>query len=192
MKPTFFKTAADFRAWLEANHDKAEELWVGYYKKDSGKPSMDWPESVDQALCFGWIDGRREKVDDDSYMNRFTPRKPTSRWSAVNIKKVEALIEKGLMHPAGLAAFEKRTAEGSYSYEERNEAALNEAEERELRTNPKAWEYFQAQPPFYRKNAIFWVISAKKDETRRKRLAQLIDDSQHGRPIPPLTRRGKP
>jgi len=190
----FFKTPSEFRAWLEANHDKAHELWVGYYKKGSGKPSMTWPESVDQALCFGWIDGIRKSIDDESYTNRFTPRKPTSNWSAVNIKRVMELTEQGLMHPAGLAAFEKRKDDksGIYGYEQRENAALSDDYEKQFKANAKAWDWFRSQAPSYQKMATWWVISARQEATRLKRLATLIDDSEHGVRIAPLRPPAKP
>jgi uncharacterized protein YdeI (YjbR/CyaY-like superfamily) len=189
MKPTFFATQAKFRAWLEKHHDTAPELVVGFYKKGSGNPSITWPESVDQALCFGWIDGVRMSLDDERYANRFTPRTPRSNWSARNIKRAEELIDLGLMHPAGLKAFEARTDDRSaiYSYEQRHSAKLDEAYERRFRRNKKAWAYFQSKPPSYRTTAVYWVMSAKKEETRERRLARLIDDSAHGRTVPPLT-----
>jgi uncharacterized protein YdeI (YjbR/CyaY-like superfamily) len=182
MKPTFFESAEAFRRWLEKNHDKQSELLVGFYKKSSGKPSITWPESVDQALCFGWIDGIRRRIDDESYSIRFTPRKPRSVWSAVNIRRATELVKLALMHPAGLRAFEQRTEDRSriYSYENAEER-LPAAEEKQFRANRKAWTYFSAQPPGYRRLAIFWILSAKKPETRARRLAQLIEDSSHGR-----------
>lgn len=191
MKPQFFTTPSKFRAWLEKNHAKSRELLVGFYKRDSGKPSITWPESVDAALCFGWIDGVRKSIDAESYTIRFTPRKPRSTWSAVNIKRAKELIGLGLMHPAGLKAFEARTDEKTaiYSYEQRHAGKLEPAYERQFKANRRAWEYFQARPPSYRKAAIWWVVSAKKEETRQSRLARLIEDSQNGRAIPPLTRR---
>src|SRR5262249_4747700 len=187
----FFATPDDFRRWLAEHHNDVEELWVGYYKKGTGKPSLTWPESVDQALCFGWIDGVRKSLDSDSYAIRFTPRKPRSRWSAVNVSRVKELTNLGLMQPPGLKAFQERTEEGTYSYEQRNAAELDEADEQTFRANESAWEFSQAQPPSYRKAALWWFISPKKDKTKRKRLPQLIDDSAHGRPIPPLARRPK-
>jgi uncharacterized protein YdeI (YjbR/CyaY-like superfamily) len=189
MKPTFFATPAKFRAWLEKHHDTTPELLVGFYKKGSGKPSITWPESVDQALCFGWIDGVRSSLDDERYANRFTPRKPRSNWSARNIERAKELIDLGLMHPAGLKAFEARTDDRSavYSYEQRHSAELDEAYERRFRRNKKAWEYFRSKPPSYRATAVYWVMSAKKEETRERRLARLIDDSAQGRTVPPLT-----
>ena len=189
MKPTFFATPAEFRAWLEKHHDTSQELLVGYYKKSSGKPSITWPESVDEALCFGWIDGVRKGIDDERYTIRFTPRKPRSIWSAVNIKRAKELIELGLMRPAGLLAFEARTDDRSaiYAYEQRHAATLDEEFERQFRANKKAWDFFLSRPPSYRNAAIYWVMSAKKEETRRKRLATLVEDSKRGRTVPSLT-----
>jgi uncharacterized protein YdeI (YjbR/CyaY-like superfamily) len=193
-EPTFFATPDAFRSWLEAHHATEQELLVGYYKKGSGIPSMTWPESVDQALCFGWIDGVRRGRDDTSYTIRFTPRKRRSIWSAVNIERFGQLAELGLVHPAGHKAFEARADERSavYAYEQRDNATLDAAAEQQFRDNARAWEFFQAQPAGYRKTAIWWVISAKKEETRSKRLATLIDDSAQRRTIAPLTRRTKP
>lgn len=182
--PIFFPTPADFRAWLEANHTSAAELWVGYYRKGVARPGMIWSESVDQALCFGWIDGVRQRINDESYTNRFTPRRRGSNWSQVNIKRALELIEAGLMQSAGLAAFEARdkASAGEYSYESRPQG-LDEACEVELRADAAAWTYWEAQPPHYRKGAAHWVMSAKREETRRKRLATLIEDSAAGRRI---------
>ena len=190
MDPTFFPTPADFRAWLERNHDTKAELLVGFYKKGSGRPSITWPESVDQALCFGWIDGVRRGIDDESYTIRFTPRKVTSTWSSVNIKRVGELTSEGLMRPAGLEAFERRSAakSGIYSYEQRREAKLDAEQERQFRAHEQAWSFFQSQPAGYRRTATYWVVSAKRDETRRRRLATLIDDSANGRRLRHLTR----
>lgn len=186
MDPIFFPTPADFRTWLEANHDKVSELWVGYYKKSTGKPSMNWPESVDQALCFGWIDGVRKSIDAESYANRFTPRRPGSNWSAINIAKVEALMAQGLMHPAGIAAFEARKEDksGVYSYEQRENAALSAEQEAQFRANAPAWEFFHSRPGSYRKAAIWWVVSAKQEATRERRMATLIELSAQGELIP--------
>jgi uncharacterized protein YdeI (YjbR/CyaY-like superfamily) len=190
-KPTFFAAPAEFRAWLEEHHATARELWVGYHRKGTGRPSITWPESVDQALCFGWIDGIRKSVDDASYMIRFTPRRARSTWSAVNVMRVVELTELGLMRPAGLRAFEERTDEktGIYSYEQARTAELDAAHEERFRAHEPAWEFFQAQPAWYRRAATRWVASAKKEETRLRRLATLIEDSAHGRTIAPLTRR---
>jgi uncharacterized protein YdeI (YjbR/CyaY-like superfamily) len=191
---TFFAEPADFRAWLEKNHDRASELWVGFHKKGSGRPSITWPESVDEALCFGWIDGVRKSLGPDSYMIRFTPRKARSTWSAVNIKRAQELAAEGRMRPAGLKAFEARTDDRSaiYAYEQRHAAKLDPEQEREFRANAKAWEYFQSRPPSYRRTATWWVVSAKREETRRKRLRTLIEDSAQGRTIRQLTRPSPP
>ena len=188
--PTFFTKPSEFRAWLEKNHDKASEIWVGFYKKGSGKPSITMPESVDEALCFGWIDSVRRGVNDTSYANRFTKRKTRSTWSAINIGRVKELIRLGRMRPAGLRAFEQRTDERSaiYSYEQRESAKLGSAFEKQFRANKKAWNFFRAQAPWYQRVSAFWVVSAKKDDTRMNRLTKLIEDSENGRTIPPLTR----
>lgn len=189
--PTFFETPAAFRAWLEAHHDKERELVVGYWKVGSGRPSMTWPESVDEALCFGWIDGVRRRIDDASYSIRFTPRKPRSHWSAVNVGRVEALSREGRMRPTGLKAFEERVAQrtGVYSYEQAEEPTLPPEMEKRFRARRKAWTFFQAQAPSYRRTATHWVASAKKEETREKRLAELIGCSDEGRRLPQFTRR---
>jgi uncharacterized protein YdeI (YjbR/CyaY-like superfamily) len=189
MQVVFFETPTAFRAWLEANHETASELWVGFHKKATGRPSMVWSEAVDQALCFGWIDGIRKRVDGDSYANRFTPRKPRSTWSNVNIEKVARLSEQGLMTPAGLRAFEARdpVKSGIYSFEQRPET-LPPAFEEQFRANADAWTFWQTQPPGYRRTATFWVLSAKREDTRQRRLATLIEDSAHGRRIGLLAR----
>lgn len=188
MKATFFESAAAFRRWLEKSHKKEDELIVGYYKINTGKPSMTWSESVDQALCFGWIDGIRRKIDDESYCIRFTPRRPRSNWSAVNICKMEDLIEKGLMTPAGLAVYQLREEEKSriYAYEKR-EVRFSPEYRRLFTANRDAWKYFQSMPKSYRKPATNWVMSAKREETRLKRLHTLIADSEAGRKIKPLS-----
>lgn len=193
MNPKFFKTPSDWRKWLERNHNKAEELWVGFYKKDSGKPSLTWPESVDGALCFGWIDGLRKSIDDVSYMIRFTPRRPKSIWSAINLKRVEELTKQGLMHESGLKVYQARDPEksGQYSFEQEKPQQLYEAYEKKLRANKRAWKFFQAQPPWYQRTSSFWIMSAKQEETRLRRLAILIDDSAHERSIGPLKRPAK-
>jgi uncharacterized protein YdeI (YjbR/CyaY-like superfamily) len=189
--PVFFPEAAAWRRWLERHHDTATEVWMGLYKKSSGKPSITWPEAVDEALCFGWIDGVRKSIDATSYRNRFTPRRRDSNWSAVNIRRVKELIELGRMHPAGLKAFEARKEDrsGVYSYEQRHLARLEPAHEQKLRANRKAWSYFQDSPPSYRKAAIWWVVSAKQEATRLRRLDQLISHSERERTVPPLTPR---
>ncbi|HKF01240.1 MAG TPA: YdeI/OmpD-associated family protein [Candidatus Sulfotelmatobacter sp.] len=189
-KPQFFPTLADWRAWLEKHHANTEEFWVGFYKRDSGRPSITWPESVDGALCFGWIDGVRKSIDATSYKIRFTPRKPRSIWSAINIKRAKELSKQRLMHAAGLAAFEKRDGNRSaiYAYEQRKTAKLPSEFDRQFRTNPEAWTFFQSQPPWYQRTSTYWVISAKKEETRVKRLAILIDCSTRKQKIPTLNR----
>jgi uncharacterized protein YdeI (YjbR/CyaY-like superfamily) len=190
VKATFFASLSLWRAWLEQYCEQTPELWVGFYKKTSGKPSIAWPEAVDAALCFGWIDGVRKNIDEISYAIRFTPRRPRSIWSAINIKRVQNLGEMGLMRPAGLKAFQERTGErsGIYAYEQKNAAGLG-VYEKQFRANKKAWKFFEAQAPWYRKTATWWVISAKKEDTRLKRLATLINDSEHCRTIQRLTRR---
>ncbi len=191
MKPTYFATPSDFRAWLKDQHASVDELWVGFFKRGSGKPSITWPEAVDVALCYGWIDGVRRSVDDDRYTMRFTPRRPGSVWSARNVGRAEELTRKGLMRAPGKSAFEQRVKEnsGAYSYEQRRSVKLDRSYERQLRDNADAWSFFQGQPPSYRRAAIWWVVSAKKEETRLRRLAMLIQDSENGRTIKPLTRR---
>ena len=185
MQPRFFASPDEFRAWLEANYDSESEVVVGFHKKHTGLPSLTWTESVREALCFGWIDGVRRRIDDDSYSIRFTPRKQGSNWSVVNVRHVAELTRAGRMHRAGIEAFEARTPEktGVYTYENRHEAKLSLEHEEQLQANEKAWEFFQAQPPGYRQTAIFWVVSAKREETRARRLATLIDDSAHHRRI---------
>ncbi|HMI07048.1 MAG TPA: YdeI/OmpD-associated family protein [Flavobacterium sp.] len=181
MKPHFFKDQNDFRKWLSKNHEKETELLVGFHKVGSRKPSMTWPESVDQALCFGWIDGVRKSVDADSYTIRFTPRKSDSIWSTVNINKMEVLTKAGLMQPAGLAAFAKRkdSKSGIYSHET-EEKSLTPAYEKIFRANKKAWDFFCSQPPGYRKTAIHLVMTAKQEKTQISRLESLIADSAAG------------
>lgn len=163
---------------------------MGFYKKASGRPSITWPESVDEALCVGWIDGLRKSRDESSYMIRFTPRKAGSTWSAVNIARVEELTEQGRMRAAGVEAFARRIEAKSaiYAYEQRDRAALDAGSEQQFRARPAAWKFFQAQPAWYRRTAMWWVISAKREETRQKRLATLIADSDAGRTIHQLTR----
>ncbi len=181
----FFREPADFRAWLLAKHNVAHQLWVGFYRKDSKRPSITWPESVDEALCVGWIDGIRKSIDAESYKIRFTPRKPSSTWSAVNIARVAEQTRAGRMRPAGLAAFARRVEQKSaiYPYENRVAARLSAADEKQFRASLAAWEFFTAQAPSYRTVAVWWVISAKRAETRQKRLASLIVDSAARRRI---------
>lgn len=181
MAPLFFTSAGEFRKWLKKNHKKEKELIVGYYKVNSGKPSMTWPQSVDQALCFGWIDGVRKSIDEDRYQIRFTPRKPGSIWSAVNIKKIETLTQQGLMMPAGIAIFQKRTENKSRVYSfENDEAEFSPKLEKQFKSNKTAWKYFQALAPSYRKTSKNWVMDAKQETTQLKRLNQLIEASASG------------
>jgi uncharacterized protein YdeI (YjbR/CyaY-like superfamily) len=189
-KTLFFPTPDDFRAWLEEHHATERELSVGFYKKDCGKPSITWPESVDAALCYGWIDGVRNSIDAIRYCIRFTPRRPTSTWSAINFKRVAELTKLGLMHPAGVRAFEARKGgkTGIYAYEQRQNAMLRPADEKKLRANKKAWRFFQSQPAWYRRTAAYRVISAKQEETRQRRLQRLIEDSERGLSIKELRR----
>ena len=182
MNPKFFPTQFDFRRWLEENHDKETELIVGFYKVGSGKPSMTWSEAVDQALCFGWIDGVRRKVDAESYSNRFTPRRPQSNWSAVTIAKVEELTRQNLMKPAGLAAFAKREEKRSkiYAYENELKRFSDEFEKR-FKARVQAWKFFEKQANWYKKQMINWVMTAKQEATREKRLEKLIIESENER-----------
>jgi len=182
MKATFFKTPLDFRKWLEKNHTRVQELLVGFHKRGSGKPSITWPESVREALCFGWIDGVRRRVDDESYTIRFSPRRPRSIWSAINIKMAQELVDQGRMQAAGLKAFEarKENRSGIYSYEQRPQE-FPEPYASKFRVNKAAWAFFQAQPAGYRKMVCWYVISAKKEETRLQRLERLIAESARGR-----------
>jgi uncharacterized protein YdeI (YjbR/CyaY-like superfamily) len=185
METRFFKTPDEFRAWLAANHSTATEIGVVFHSKASGKPTMTWSEAVDQALCFGWIDSIARRIDETSRVQRFTPRKPKSNWSAVNIRKVGELAARGLMTPAGRAAFARReeARSGVYSYENRHLAELDPARQAMFKKNAVAWEFFSKQPPSYRQTAIYWVMNAKRDETRSSRLARLIDASAHNRRI---------
>ena len=189
MHPIFFGAPEEFRAWLEEHHATATELLAGFHKKSTGRPTMTWTESVREALCFGWIDGIRRSLGDESYTIRFTPRKPRSNWSSLNVRHVEELIREGRMTPAGLAAYEARTPErtGVYAFEQRHAARLEPEQEERFRADPKAWEFFQAQPASYRQTAIYWVVSAKREETRARRLATLISDSAAGRRLAQLT-----
>lgn len=188
MNPAFFKTAAAFRAWLARHHDSATELLVGFHKVGSGRKSITYQEALDEALAFGWIDGVRRRLDDESYSIRFTPRKPTSVWSAVNINRVKELEAAGRMEPAGLAAFAKRDEKRSaiYSYE-RDAAALDVEALKTFAASKKALEFYERQAPWYRRTTAHWVISAKRPETRDRRLRTLIDYSARGERIPMLT-----
>ena len=188
-EPIFFESPQAFYDWLEDHHGSEDEVYVGYWKKATGRPSLTWSEAVDQALCFGWIDGRVNRIDEERHMQRFTPRRPGSNWSKVNVEKVAKLTEAGRMRPAGLAAFEKRTdaKTGVYSFE-RDSAELPAEYEKRLRANKAASDYFDSRPPWYRRTAIHLVMSAKREETRERRLTQLIDDSAAGRDIKQLRR----
>ena len=190
--PRFFATAAALRAWLAKNHAKARELWVGFHKKGSGRPSVTYPEALDEALCFGWIDGVRKRVDDTSYKVRFTPRKRDSYWSAVNTRRFGELEKAGRVAPPGREAFERRDASltAQYSFE-REAAAFTRADQRAFQSAPGAWKYFLAQAPYYRKLCTLWVTSAKKDETRRRRLEELVATCARGRRIDLLAPAGK-
>ncbi len=189
-RPTFFRTPAAFRRWLEAHHASARELWVGFYRKGTGRPSITWPESVDEALCFGWIDGVRKKLDEESYEIRFTPRNSRSGWSTVNTRRIQELIREGRVQPAGLRAYDARdrVKSGVYSFEQRTQAKLGPDAEKRFKANKKAWTFFQSQPPGYRRIVTWWVVSAKKDDTRARRLETLIADSEAGRRIGLLRR----
>ena len=188
MDAVFFATPGKLRAWLVANHETAPELIVGYFKKGTGKPSITWPESVDQALCFGWIDGVRRGIDAERYCIRFTPRRARSIWSAVNIRRFGELDADGLVTPAGHLAFAARTEGRSsvYAHEQKTEPVLSPEAEARFRANTGAWAYFCAQPPSYRRTAIHLVTSAKKPETRERRLEHLIAHSAEEQPIPQL------
>jgi uncharacterized protein YdeI (YjbR/CyaY-like superfamily) len=189
-QPRFFATPAKLRAWLERHHAAASELWVGFHKRDSGKTSITWPESVDEALCFGWIDGIRKSLGETSYVIRFTPRRATSKWSTVNTRRIDELMAQGRVEPAGRAAFERRDAakSGVYSYEQRHQAKLDSSFEQRFRADRKAWSYFDSEAPWYRRVATYWVMSAKREETRERRLATLIDCSARGERIGELKR----
>jgi uncharacterized protein YdeI (YjbR/CyaY-like superfamily) len=194
MTPTFFPTPQAFRRWLERHHETESVLLVGFYKKGSGRPSITWPESVDEALCFGWIDGVRKSLDAESYTIRFTPRKAGSTWSVVNLRKARELIASGRMQPAGLRAFEGRDPKksGTYSFEQRAAARLSPEMEAEFRANPAAWSFFQAQPPGYRRIAFWWIVSAKQEPTRMRRLRTLIAESAAGQRIGLLRKKDDP
>ena len=187
--PTFFPTPADFRAWLKKNHNKESVLWVGYYKKATGKPSVTWEETVDEALCYGWIDGVRRAVDDESYVIRFTPRKPKGVWSRRNIERVEALKAGGRMRNAGLGAYAHKDVhpDSGYAVGDRPKALPKEMIA-EFKKHPEAWAFYESQPSGYRKQTTAWATSAKREETRQRRLATLIDDSANGLRIKQLRR----
>ena len=192
--PLYFETPAELRDWFDANHETASELWLGSYKKATGRPSVQWSEAVDEALCVGWIDSIRYSLDAERSAQRFTPRRKGSNWSAVNIAKVAELTAQGRMRPAGLAAFAARSDARSavYSYEQRHAAAFAPDDEARFRANASAWEWWEKRPPSYRTAARYWVVSAKKPETRARRLDTLIEDSAAGRTVKPLTPRRAP
>jgi uncharacterized protein YdeI (YjbR/CyaY-like superfamily) len=187
----FFDTAADLREWFEQHHESAPELFVGYWKKGTGRTGVSHPEAIEQALCFGWIDSISRTIDAQRYQVRFTPRRRGSVWSAINIAKIAELTGRGLMRPAGLRAFEERKPDrtGVYAHEQPAGAQLDEEQTARLRADPRAWEWFSAQTPSYRRSAAHWVVSAKRADTRERRLAQLISDSAAGRKVPPLVPR---
>jgi uncharacterized protein YdeI (YjbR/CyaY-like superfamily) len=190
MKPRFFKTPTDFRAWLEKNHAKTPELWVGFYKKGSGKKGITYAEALDEALSFGWIDGLTRGLDEATWTIRFTPRKARSHWSAININRFGELKAEGRVRPSGLAAFEARDAtERKYSYEA-PPRRLDPKYEKRLRANKRAWAYWESEPPSYRRAVMFWVMSAKREETRQRRLDVLLESSLKGERVPPLRQRG--
>ena len=188
--PLFFATPSDFRGWLERHHASAAELWVGFHKKSSGRPSITWPESVDEALCFGWIDGIRKSLDADSYVIRFTPRRRGSIWSEVNVGRVKSLKREGRMRPAGLGAFTKRDPKKTslYAYEQRHSAELSPEELKTFKSQKRAWDFFQSQPPGYRQLAAWFVVTAKQPATRARRLTRLIADSAAGQRLGPMGR----
>ena len=179
--PVFFPTQDEFRAWLQEHHASEGPLWVGYYRKSSGRASITWAETVDEALCFGWIDGVRKSRDETSYVIRFTPRRPTSVWSARNFERVEALRAAGCMRPPGLAAYAHRNKHPQSGYTVGDRPTEFPAEiARRFQAHLSAWDFYNAQPPGYRKQTVFWVTSARREATRERRLAQLIEDSVNG------------
>jgi uncharacterized protein YdeI (YjbR/CyaY-like superfamily) len=174
--PQFFDSIDELRAWFVAHHETADELILGFWKKGTGRATFAWSDAVDQGLCFGWVDSVRRRIDDESFSNRFTPRRARSNWSDLNIAKVEALRAAGLMYPAGLAAYENRAVRAAqYSFEQPADLVLDPLQERQFRADPVAWEFFQSRSPAYRKRAIWWVVGAKREETRASRLLTLIE-----------------
>ena len=193
MSPIFFRSQSEFRKWLKKSHLEATEVWVGMYKVHTGKPSITWNQAVDEALCFGWIDSVVRRIDDECHMQRFTPRKPSSIWSAKNIKRIGELMDEGRVSEHGIKVFNERDPrrQNLYSSEQQN-IAFTAEQEKLFRRNRNAWTYFQSKPASYRRPATWWVISAKREETRARRLAQLIEDSAAGRHIKPfIARKGK-
>ena len=187
-----YKTPTALRKWFEKNHDKRDELWIGFYKKSSGKGGVTYKEAVDLALCYGWIDGIRKSVDAESYTIRFTPRRARSIWSDVNIKRVKELMKTGVIHEAGMAAYERRREDrsGVYSFE-RKRRGLSDEYVRKIKANKKAWAYYSSRPPGYRRTSGHWVMAAKKEETRERRLGILIECSAKGERVPVLRRSGE-
>jgi uncharacterized protein YdeI (YjbR/CyaY-like superfamily) len=185
----FFDTAADLRAWFEANHDSAPELFVGYWKKGTGRTGVTHPEAIEQALCFGWIDSVARGLDEQRYRVRFTPRRKGSVWSSVNIAKIAELTARGLMTPAGVTAFELRKVDQAPAYSYEQDGSFDPEQTARFQADPMAWEWFAGQSAYYRRAATHWVISAKRPETRERRLAQLIADSAAGTRVPPLAPR---
>ena len=191
MEIKIFSRPAEFREWLEKNHDCVSELWLGMYNQRTDKKSITYREALDEALCFGWIDGVRKSINETTYKQRFTPRKPKSYWSAVNIRRVGELAKLGRMAPSGVKAFEQRTSgSGKYSFESRPKK-LPPAFEKQFKANAAAWKFFRAQAPWYQRTSSFWVVSAKQEETRQRRLATLISDSEKGRRLSMLTSKAK-
>jgi len=189
MDPIFFASPGEFRDWLEQNHGRAREVLVGFHKKHTGRPTLTWPESVDEALCHGWIDGIRRSLGEEAYTIRFTPRKAKSTWSAVDLKRVPELVAEGRMRPAGMKAYEAREESNSriYAYENGHNAVFDPALEERFRANGAAWDFFHAQPAGYQRTVTYWVMSAKQEATRIRRLEQLMADSAAGRRVDPLT-----
>src|SRR5216683_8221760 len=182
-----FNSSAEFREWLETNHDRVSELWLGFYNKRTDKKSITYREALDEARCFGWIDGVRKSINQTTYKQRFTPRKAKSYWSAVNTRRAGELAKLGRMASAGVKAFERRASDsGKYSFESRPKK-LPSSYEKQFKANPAAWEFFRTQAPWYQRTSSFWVVSAKQEETRQRRLATLISDSQKGRRLDMLT-----
>ncbi|MBR9919944.1 MAG: bacteriocin-protection protein [Bacteroidetes bacterium] len=192
MEILFFPTPNDFRDWLDANHEKLDEQWIGFYKKKTGKASITWPQSVDEALCYGWIDGLRKSIDEKSYKIRFTPRRPTSHWSDVNVRRFKELKKEGRIQPAGLAAYKKKkddnTARASY---EQNKLEFSEAYIQKIKSNKVAWAYYKKLPPYALKASKWYVLSAKQEKTRQRRLQILIDSCEEGKKIPQLRKKGE-
>ncbi len=190
LKPTFFKTPSALRKWFIKNHLSKKELLLGYYKKATKKASVDWSQSVDEAICFGWIDGIRRRIDDEAYSIRFTPRKEKSHWSAVNIEKVKRLTKEGLMYPAGEAAFKKLDSKNAmqFAYEQKK-IVLDKKYEAQIKAKEKAWSFFDNLAPSYKKSTIYWIISAKQEATRLRRLKILIESAEDGLMVPHLRRK---